>query len=49
MTALEASLANELAAVRREIEEFRSAHPEVTVEIAWRAVHDGEHTPKDSA
>ncbi|MEV6437653.1 hypothetical protein [Streptomyces anulatus] len=48
-TALEASLANELAAVRREIEEFRSANPEVTVEIAWRAVHDGERTPRDSA
>ncbi|MFE0687894.1 hypothetical protein ACFV0Z_07115 [Streptomyces xiamenensis] len=46
-TALEASLAQELAAVRQEIEEFRSAHPEVTVEIVWRAVHDVEDTSKD--
>ncbi len=35
----EAALAVELAAVRGEIEDFRTAHPETTVEIVWRAVH----------
>ncbi|MFW6695732.1 hypothetical protein [Streptomyces sp. MAR4 CNX-425] len=37
-SALETLLASELAAVRREIEEFRSAHPDTEVEIIWQPV-----------
>ncbi|MFJ8488789.1 hypothetical protein ACIRBZ_10525 [Streptomyces sp. NPDC094038] len=40
---LEALLSTELAAVRREIEEFRAQHPHTAVEIFWRAV-DGTGT-----
>ncbi|MEU2179641.1 hypothetical protein [Streptomyces thermolilacinus] len=45
---LEALLTDELAAVRREIQEFRTEHPHTTVEIIWRAV-DGTERPAHEA
>ncbi|MFI1947073.1 hypothetical protein ACH46F_24910 [Streptomyces virginiae] len=45
---VEALLAAELAAVRQEIEEFRTEHPHLAVEIVWRAV-DGTEQPVDGS
>lgn len=41
---LETLLAGELAAVRREIEDFRAGNPDTPVEIIWRAVDPGGQT-----
>ncbi|MER6105848.1 hypothetical protein ABT115_27015 [Streptomyces sp. NPDC001832] len=41
---LETLLADELAAVRQEIEDFRAGNPDTPVEITWRAVDTGGQT-----
>lgn len=41
-SALESLLSDELEAVRGEIEQFRAAHPDTSVEIIWRAVKNGD-------
>ncbi|MFF0047825.1 hypothetical protein [Streptomyces sp. NPDC005498] len=45
---LESLLADELDAVREEIEQFRAAHPHTPVEIIWRAVDDVEHRVEEA-
>ncbi|MEU6995448.1 hypothetical protein ABZ953_32930 [Streptomyces sp. NPDC046465] len=48
-TALERVLADKLATVQQEIEIFRSAHPDVPLEIVWRPVHSEEQLPGETA